>query len=234
MKQLLLAGTLLAGLTLGASTGAMAATFTSDHCSGPGGATTGGCGPQANGFATIEGVQGTDGVTITISPLNGNGLINAGQTTFTFNLVGNPTITYSNLPTGFTVVGGTGTGGLTQNASVIHQDGFGNFEYGIDYTGANGANNPLLTPITFTVSDGVGFGLGNFAELSTGGDVAAFFALDIISATTGRTGLVDCCVGQPTPFSAVPGPIVGAGLPGLVTACIGLVFMGRRRRQRAA
>jgi len=33
---------------------------------------------------------------------------------------------------------------------------------------------------------------------------------------------------------AVPGPIIGAGLPGLLAACTGLVMLGRRRRKAMA
>jgi hypothetical protein len=35
-------------------------------------------------------------------------------------------------------------------------------------------------------------------------------------------------------FSLVPGPVVGAGLPGLVTACVGLIGFARRRRRQIA
>jgi hypothetical protein len=222
MKNIVVAAVALAAASLFTS-GAQAATataiFTSDHCGG-------GCGPQTGGFATITGTEvGGNAIDITITPLNGNGLINAGQTTFTFNLVGDPTITYSGLPTGFTVVGGTGTGGLTQNAGSIHQDGFGNFEYGIDYTGANGANNPLFSALTFRITDGAGFGLNSFANLSTNGDPSAFFALDIISGTTGKTGLVD--VTGITPFPTQFDVPIPPALPLFVAGMVGIGMLRR-------
>jgi hypothetical protein len=37
----------------------------------------------------------------------------------------------------------------------------------------------------------------------------------------------------PETIIAVPGPLAGAGLPGLIAACVGLIAMARRRRQAA-
>jgi hypothetical protein len=204
--------------------------FTSDHCNPQ-------CGPQPTGFADITGTQlDADTVGISIELLNGNGLVGGlqGLTTFTFNLVGDPTITYGGLPVNFSVVNGfniaPATGNLSQNAGSIHQNGFGTFEYGIEYTGGQGGSNPFFGTLSFTI-DGVT--LASFAELSTGGDPNAFFALDIIT-TGGRTGLVDCCVGSPTPFDVnpVPGPIVGAGIPGLIAACMTMLGIRRYRNKR--
>lgn len=237
MKKLLLTGLLLASPLLAspllapahAVTTVGTGTFTSDHC-------TDGCGPQPTGFATITGTDnGAGSIAFTITPLNGNGLINAGQTTFTFNLIGDPTITYSNLPSGFTVVGGFGTGNLMQNAGSIGQDGFGTFEYGIDYTAANGANNPLFTSLQFTIS-GSGLTLASLIELSTNppGSDPAFLALDIISGTTGKTGLVD--------FSGnliiTPVDVDNTPIPGTIwlfaSGLGGAAVLLRRRRKRIA
>jgi len=106
------------------------------------------------------------------------------------------------------VVGGTFTGGLSQDnpgntfnvASgifTIKQDGWLAFLF-----------NAGSGPITLNIS---------------GADQG-------ISHSTALSGLT------PTQFSAspVPGPVVGAGLPGLIAACGGLVAFARRRRQRIA
>jgi hypothetical protein len=47
--------------------------------------------------------------------------------------------------------------------------------------------------------------------------------------TPGNTGVVGA-----TQTQAVPGPILGAGLPGLIAACAGLLGLARRRRRQLA
>ena len=223
MNKLLSTAILLAGMAL--ATNASAATFTSDHCSG-----TGGCGGNGTAFATITGTQvNANTVDILITPLNGNLIIGSGLTTFTFNLTTNVDVTYSNLTLanqnpGFSVVNGFNIGMATDNlsqhagvgATAIHNNGFGDFEYGIDFK-PNGGGNGFAGPLSFRLT-GTGLTLDDFAEKSINGDVAAFFALDILSKATGNTGLVDCCTGQPTPFDVpIPAPLAlfAAGLVGI-------------------
>jgi len=225
-KKILLTAAVLLGTAVVSPVSAATATFTSDHCSGSGGCTGSG---QPGGFATIEATQiDANTVGITITPLNGNHIIGSGLTTFTFNLTNDATITYSPLPSGFDVVNSTTN---TQTAGVIHNNGFGDFEYGIDYS-PNGAPG-FIGPLSFQLTSPGGLTLANFGELSTGGDVAAFFALDILSGTNGNTGLVDCCVGRSTPFqvSTVPLP---AAFP-LFAGGLGVMgVLGWRRRRKAA
>jgi len=56
-------------------------------------------------------------------------------------------------------------------------------------------------------------------------------AESFLAITAGTPVINPSCTDCPV---SVPGPVVGAGLPGLVSACMGLLFMARRRRQRLA
>jgi hypothetical protein len=60
-----------------------------------------------------------------------------------------------------------------------------------------------------------------------------FSLLAVKDQATGATGEASALINGFS-VSAVPGPIVGAGLPGLVTACGALIGLARRRRQRTA
>ena len=197
--------------------------FTSDHC-------TGGCGPQSS-FATLSITEQSGNLLFSITPLNNNLIANTGfDASFAFNLVGDPTVTFSNLTQGFTAVGTT--------AGDLKFDGLGLFEYGVLFN-QQGGGNGFGGTLSFLLDATTDLTLASLVELSTNppGDTPAYFGLDILSGTTGRTGAVDIittpCPGcTPTP-TAVPGPIAGAGIPGLVAA-IGAGFGWYRRRRNAA
>ncbi len=112
-------------------------------------------------------------------------------------------------------------GGATVTAHVPGADQpFGAFGFGLDCSLCkNGAPGKQADPLTFTVVNAVE---ADFAVLSTGGDLHAFFAADVINAA-GATGAAGA-VGIP---SAIPEPETYA----LMLAGLGAMgFVARRRK----
>jgi len=97
----------------------------------------------------------------------------------------------------------------------------GPFNYAIECSGAGHGQNSCndISSLTFYV-----LGAGNLSPILTNG---VYVTADIYSNATGRTGVVGATL------APVPGPIVGAGLPGMCAAMGALVMLARRRRRIA-
>jgi hypothetical protein len=204
---------LAGGLLASAPAEATVFDLTSDHCDGSGGC-LGGLGSA--GTVTVT-QTGTNELHFVVSLAAGFTIINTGFSgSFAFDLNPNQTVTYSNVTAGFTPVGGNPVG--AQNLTQF--DGFGSFEYAVLRDAQGGGNG--LPSLSFDLT-GSNLTLASLQQNADG----VFFVVDVRGANL-NTGLVDASVAE------VPGPIVGAGLPGLVMACGGLLGLARRRRRRLA
>ena len=183
---------------------------------------TGGCGTQTV-FGTVTLTQNGANVDFVVSLAGGNRFVQTGsadQQLFKFNgAAGAGNIINEATANPLNAV----PGGLQGLPGPFNQPNTGNFGFGIACATdpCNGGSTPVFTGLTFTVTN------ATIAQLTLPNNLGNIFVADILcgAAQTGCVGLTG-----PVDVSAVPGPIVGAGLPGLVVSCLGLFALNRRRR----
>jgi hypothetical protein len=113
------------------------------------------------------------------------------------------------------------------SAGSLHFAAFGDFEYSLNCcNNQNGGANAQAGLNTIVLS-GTGLSAASFQQLSSGGGINAYFAVDVLSATTGNTGPVGAI--NPPTTGAVPEP-TSVVLLGSIAA----LLVGATRRKLAA
>jgi hypothetical protein len=231
MKKLLWVAALIAGLGLmvGVPSGARADTM---FTLGTGGTLPGLVNYGSVDVKTVSGDPNALEVVVTLSGTN-HFASTGFDASFAFNLPGFGSITsVTGLPTLTSTAAAWSLNSTT--AGSVGMDGAGTYQYGLDFSWncAHGACNTDGNSLDFVIhATGIGSNTANVTGVAA--DVCTLGPNDQHNCSTGgQTGSV---VGTlQSTIKPVPAPFVGAGLPGLIAACAGLVAFARRRRRRFA
>lgn len=196
----------VAAVIAGGATSASAITFqfTSDHC-------TGGCGTPP--FGTVDVTQAGANVNFIVTLAAGYQYAQTGAADgqiFKFNGTG---VALTD------IVVGAHVPALVAATGAFNGDGTGEFDFGINCPTCGNGPTGFGGAVSFTVNN------ATIADVTAGNNLGIIFVADVL-APNGNTGPVD--------VSVVPGPLAGAGLPGLIFAGGGLLALARRRQKKSA
>jgi len=211
--SLLLGAVALLASSIALPTAGNAVTFdlTSDHC-------LSGCGTAP--FGTVDVTQVGANVHIVVDlangPPNAVGWAQTGFADFQLFKFNGTGVAVGDISVTQTFLGNT----LQANTGTFNGDGTGPFSFGISSTTCGDGPLGITSNLVFSIAN------ATIADV-TAGNPNFIFVADVFSGQAGGIGPV--AVGP----AAVPGPVVGAGLPGLIFAGGGLLGWWRRRKKIA-